>query len=72
MYSKILSATMFVLLGTFVLETTALGQGTAFTYQGRLTDGGSPANGGYDLRFSIYDASPMAIKPADFTNAPPP
>lgn len=56
MYSKILSATMFVLLGTFVLETTALGQGTAFTYQGRLTDGGSPANGGYDLRFSIYDA----------------
>jgi len=31
-------------------------QGTAFTYQGRLNDGGGLANGTYDLRFSIYDA----------------
>jgi N-acetylneuraminic acid mutarotase len=31
------------------------GQGTAFTYQGRLNDGGSPASGIYDLRFTIYD-----------------
>ncbi|MBN1507559.1 MAG: hypothetical protein JW955_11975 [Sedimentisphaerales bacterium] len=30
--------------------------GTAFTYQGRLTDGGSPANGQYDLQFTLYDA----------------
>lgn len=30
--------------------------GNAFTYQGRLTDGGSPANGTYDLRFILYDA----------------
>jgi hypothetical protein len=30
--------------------------GTAFTYQGRLTDGGSPANGEYDFRFELYDA----------------
>jgi len=30
--------------------------GTAFTYQGRLTDGGSPANGVYDFRFQLYDA----------------
>ncbi|GIW19553.1 hypothetical protein [Tepidiforma sp.] len=29
---------------------------TSFTYQGRLTDGGSPANGSYDLRFILYDA----------------
>ncbi|MEJ5221782.1 MAG: hypothetical protein WHT63_07240 [Tepidiforma sp.] len=29
---------------------------TSFTYQGRLTDGGSPANGAYDLRFILYDA----------------
>jgi hypothetical protein len=29
-------------------------QGTAFTYQGRLTDGGNPANGGYDLVFELY------------------
>ncbi len=31
--------------------------GTAFTYQGRLTDGGSPANGTYDLQFQLYDAA---------------
>ena len=30
--------------------------GTAFTYQGRLTDAGNPANGTYDLRFIVYDA----------------
>jgi hypothetical protein len=36
----------------------AHGQGTAFTYQGRLTDNGAPANAIYDLRFAIYaDAS---------------
>jgi len=29
---------------------------TAFTYQGRLIDGGAPANGTYDLTFALYDA----------------
>ena len=41
---------------------------TAFTYQGRLTDGGSPANGRYDFRFSLHDApsgDPMGIVTAD-------
>ncbi|MCB0257067.1 MAG: hypothetical protein KDI55_25385, partial [Anaerolineae bacterium] len=28
---------------------------TAFTYQGRLVDNGLPANGAYDLRFSLFD-----------------
>ncbi len=28
--------------------------GTAFTYQGRLTDGGVPANGTYDFLFSLF------------------
>jgi hypothetical protein len=36
---------------------SALAQGTAFTYQGRLNDNSSPANGNYDLRFTIYDSS---------------
>ncbi len=31
--------------------------GTAFTYQGHLQDGGNPANGAYDLQFSLYDAA---------------
>jgi len=30
--------------------------GTAFTYQGRLTDGGSPAHGLYDLEFTLFDS----------------
>src|SRR5438876_7454997 len=30
--------------------------GNGFTYQGRLTNGGSPANGSHDLRFSLFDA----------------
>jgi hypothetical protein len=29
--------------------------GTAFTYQGRLTDDGGPATGNYDFKFSLFD-----------------
>ena len=29
-------------------------QGTAFTYQGRLADSSRPANGSYDLQFSLF------------------
>ena len=31
-------------------------QTTAFTYQGKLTDAGNPANGTYDLQFRLFDA----------------
>ncbi len=31
--------------------------GSAFTYQGRLIDGGVPANGAYDMLFRLYDAA---------------
>jgi N-acetylneuraminic acid mutarotase len=51
-----------LLLGTLVLLLSpwlsqVLAQGTAFTYQGRLNDGGQPANGIYDLQFSLYDTA---------------
>jgi len=39
------------------LTTTAFAQGTAFTYQGRLTEGVNPATGIYDLSFTLYDAA---------------
>ncbi len=35
----------------------AQAQGPAFTYQGRLNVGASPASGLYDFRFELYDAS---------------
>ncbi len=38
------------------LVTAAAPLGTAFTYQGRLNDGATPAQGSYDLRFVLYDA----------------
>jgi trimeric autotransporter adhesin len=37
--------------------STAFAQGTAFTYEGQLMDTGAPANGLYDLRFILYNAS---------------
>ena len=46
-----LSALFFV--GNMVLAEDA---GTAFTYQGQLTDKGIPANGQYDFQFKLYDA----------------
>jgi trimeric autotransporter adhesin len=47
-------------LGLLALSTlnsqlaTARAQGTAFTYQGRLNSGANPANGNYDLTFSVF------------------
>ena len=35
---------------------TAFAQGSAFTYQGKLTDGGSAPTGAYDFRFILYNA----------------
>jgi hypothetical protein len=45
------------LLSTINLQlSTAFAQGTAFTYQGRLSFNGAPANGIYDFDFVLYDA----------------
>ena len=35
----------------------AFGQATAFTYQGRLQDAGTNANGNYDFQFTLWDAA---------------
>src|SRR5436305_7478426 len=34
----------------------ARAQGTAFTYQGRYSEGSAPVNGNYDFRFQVFDA----------------
>src|SRR6266404_5435732 len=36
--------------------SATLAQTTSFIYQGRLTDGGTPANGNYDLQFALFDS----------------
>jgi YVTN family beta-propeller protein len=51
----------FVLCALLLRVVSSVGAqaplGTAFTYQGRLVDGDSPANGSCDLRFILYDAA---------------
>lgn len=42
-------------LGSGICHAAPLG--SAFTYQGRLNDGGVPATGAYDLQFSLHDAA---------------
>src|SRR5262245_52147826 len=49
-------ATILLLFSTFNPQS-AHAQGTTFTYQGRLNDGASPANGNYDLKFTLFGAS---------------
>jgi hypothetical protein len=49
----------------FQLSTT-FAQGTAFTYQGRLSDGAIPASGIYDLRFAVYDSLAAGTRQGSF------
>ncbi|MGA2685882.1 MAG: hypothetical protein ABSF51_12600 [Verrucomicrobiota bacterium] len=49
-----------VLLGgvlAFFSVEPLFAQGTAFTYQGRLNAGGTPASGNYDLTFSLFNTN---------------
>jgi hypothetical protein len=38
-----------------ILLGAAYAQGTAFTYQGRLTDSDNPADGVFDMQFKLFD-----------------
>ncbi|HEY9171169.1 MAG TPA: FG-GAP repeat protein, partial [Verrucomicrobiae bacterium] len=48
---------VLLLLATLISRLSSVAQSTAFTYQGRLRDSGTPATGICDLRFTIYDAA---------------
>src|SRR5262245_169154 len=50
-------AALLLLLSLSWQPSTGFGQGAAFTFQGRLDDLGTAANGTYDLRFSLYGAA---------------
>ena len=45
------TAALFIFFAAF----SAQAQTAAFTYQGRLTDGLIPANGTYNMQFSLFD-----------------
>jgi hypothetical protein len=42
---------------TLLFAETLHAQGTEFTYQGQLNNGGSPANGSYDLTFTLFNTN---------------
>lgn len=65
MKNKLLSFSLHVLIAC-CLTTAARSQTTAFSYQGRLTDGGGLANGVYDFVLALADA-PVA---GSFTGQP--
>ncbi len=51
---KKLTLCVVVLLAVFGAQSV-FAQTTAFTYQGKLNDGGNPANTGYDMQFRLFD-----------------
>jgi hypothetical protein len=59
--------TATAVLALFLVPVSAKAQdpfGGAFTYQGQVKEGGSPATGSYDMQFGLYDA-PDAENPLD-------
>jgi hypothetical protein len=54
---------MFTALALLALSTinsqltSCFAQGTAFTYQGQLVSGGAPANGSYNLTFTLFNVN---------------
>jgi hypothetical protein len=57
MKTKLLVILTLTGLSTLNPQLSASPLGTAFTYQGKLTAGGQPASGSYDLMFTLCDAS---------------
>lgn len=51
------SLRMLILLATLLVSSVAaMAQSTAFSYQGRMTDGANAANGTYEIQFKLFDA----------------
>ncbi|MGQ0761644.1 MAG: beta strand repeat-containing protein, partial [Acidobacteriota bacterium] len=49
-------ARVTIILALLITASGAIAQTSTFTYQGRLTDGGTAANGNYDLQFALFDS----------------
>src|SRR4030095_15894718 len=53
-HNRLFALCVFVVLLQLTV-TSAFAQSTTFTYQGKLSDVGSPANGTYDMQFKLFD-----------------
>lgn len=59
---KNLAALVFLAFLTFSSQfSNARAQGTAFTYQGWLSSGANPANGSYDLAFTLFATNAIGV-----------
>jgi len=71
LHNRVSSLTVSVVLALFSGVDVGHSQGSTFTYEGRLLDGGAPANGSYDLQFALTDAAINGNHlGAAFTSAP--
>src|SRR5258705_13678467 len=59
LFSLAPSLRFFLVVALLILLSSALAsaQTATFTYQGRLQDTGTPANGSYDSQFTLWDAA---------------
>ncbi len=57
MKHKLLLMTIICFVAFFAAVGTARAQTTAFTYQGRLADASTVANGSFDFEFAVFDAA---------------
>ncbi len=55
LYKVIRLMTLVILVGV-VMSSSVMTQSSAFSYQGVLSSGGIPANGAFDLQFTLHDA----------------
>jgi len=46
----------WLIILTMCMQASAFAQSSAFTYQGKLADGGNAASGQYDFQFQLFDA----------------
>ncbi len=58
-------AAFLLLISILNPQPSTFAQGTAFTYQGRLNDGANPANGVYDLSFTLFNAASGGVELAN-------
>lgn len=53
---RVASAVILFCAAYILFASVAFAQTTGFSFQGRLNDGTTPANGRYDLQFQLFDA----------------